>query len=306
MKRKDYLIISMVGLVLAIGLCAYWVYTSPDIKPLHTGLLQSRAPQSGALSESIINNRTYDATNGAEQVIAVWRGATTPQSNNLSQSQIANYIYDATNGAKQVILSSNSSDIAFINTTSLTDGDLLKYDDTGSEWINTEGELMIDDNNRLVLQQEDSAAAPTLQFGDGDSGIYEPADDSLGLTHSGVLRWTFAANSMEASGTSGARLYRADGAAGYPVFSFVGDSNTGMWLEGADELAFSTNGTLRMFFDSTGEAEFQRGIVPDHVTSDPCGSGYPTGSIFYNSSANTWCGCDGTNDVKLVDGSACF
>jgi len=47
-------------------------------------------------------------------------------------------------------------------------------------------------------------------------------------------------------------------------------------------------------------------IVPDKVTADPCTSGQE-GGIFYNNTSNYWCGCNGTDDVKLTDNTtACF
>ncbi|MCP4568509.1 MAG: hypothetical protein GY841_13105 [FCB group bacterium] len=48
------------------------------------------------------------------------------------------------------------------------------------------------------------------------------------------------------------------------------------------------------------------GLVPDFKTADPCGSGFPEGSIFYNDTGNILCFCDGTNDLKISDGNACF
>ena len=73
-----------------------------------------------------------------------------------------------------------------------------------------------------------------------------------------------------------------------------------------NNLEIRTNNAARVTVASTGETTFSQGIVPVSKTADPCGSGFPTGAIFYNSTANTWCGCDGSNDVKLSDGSACF
>jgi hypothetical protein len=193
-QQQKFLAVALIGLLVsAIG--GYLLYQELQPGP------SVRAPQSGANPSAIIANKTYDATNGAEQVIVIGRGVTTPQSNNLSQSQIDNYTYDATNGARQVIVSSNSSDIPFINSTSLTDGDLLYYDTTGSEWLNAEGQL-----------------------------IY---DDSTGILH-------------------------VDG-----------------------------------------------GVVFGNYTADPCGS-LQEGALWYNDTANVMCFCDGTNDLKVHDNSACF
>lgn len=47
-------------------------------------------------------------------------------------------------------------------------------------------------------------------------------------------------------------------------------------------------------------------IVPDKVTADPCTAGQE-GALFYNDTSNYWCGCNGTDDVKLTDNTtACF
>jgi hypothetical protein len=47
-------------------------------------------------------------------------------------------------------------------------------------------------------------------------------------------------------------------------------------------------------------------IVPQKATSDPCTAGRE-GGIFYNDTSNYWCGCNGTDDVKLTDNTtACF
>ena len=56
----------------------------------------------------------------------------------------------------------------------------------------------------------------------------------------------------------------SSGTAAAPGIAFDGDSNTGIYRPGADELAVATNGTGRLFIDSSGNA----GIG----TSDPGGN----------------------------------
>lgn len=64
---------------------------------------------------------------------------------------------------------------------------------------------------------------------------------------------------------------------------------------GAVTVSGTTNGM------ATGFTTYTPGI-----TSDPCGT-FPTGAVFYNSSANEHCACDGSNDVRIKDYStACF
>jgi hypothetical protein len=47
------------------------------------------------------------------------------------------------------------------------------------------------------------------------------------------------------------------GSASSPTISFTGDTNTGIYSPGADQVAISTNGTGRLFVDSSGDSLFQ-------------------------------------------------
>ena len=54
-------------------------------------------------------------------------------------------------------------------------------------------------------------------------------------------------------------------------------------------------------------ARFDGLVLVSKVTGDPCASGEPEGSIFYNDTSNYMCFCDGTNDVQMHDPTtACF
>ena len=50
-----------------------------------------------------------------------------------------------------------------------------------------------------------------------------------------------------------AEIEFSGGSAGAPAISFTGDTNTGIYSPGADQLALSTNGTGRLFVDASGE-----------------------------------------------------
>lgn len=61
------------------------------------------APQSNNLSEEIILNKSYNATDGGIQIEVVNSSrALTPQNNALSPAQVWNYVYNATDGSIQV------------------------------------------------------------------------------------------------------------------------------------------------------------------------------------------------------------
>jgi len=44
------------------------------------------------------------------------------------------------------------------------------------------------------------------------------------------------------------------------------------------------------------------------ITADPCGDAieYPAGTIFYNTTKNVFCFCNGSDDLEIHDNSACF
>ena len=185
-------------------------------------------------------------------------------------------------------------------------GALIFYTNQGSDGALPTEAMRLDSNQNLILPQEDSEAAPTFAFGDGDTGIYEGIDDIFYFSNGGVLSWRLTNSLFTTSTAGGVRLSGDVGTAASPTYAFSNDADTGIYRGGVNILGFTTAGVAAAQFNSTGEFAASYGIVPAFKTSDPCGSGFPEGAFFYNSTAHTWCGCDGTNDVKLSDGSACF
>ena len=79
----------------------------------------------------------------------------------------------------------------------------------------------------------------------------------------------------------------SSGSASTPAVSFSGDTNTGIYSPGADQVAISTNGTGRLFVDASGNV----GIGNSSQTS-------------YNSAAdNLVIGSTGSNGITIVSGS---
>lgn len=57
----------------------------------------------------------------------------------------------------------------------------------------------------------------------------------------------------------------------------------------------------------TSALDVNGGIKPAKVTADPCGNGYPEGTLFYNDVNNYMCYCNGSNDIQLHNPLAdCF
>lgn len=77
------------------------------------------------------------------------------------------------------------------------------------------------------------------------------------------------------------RVHTVLGTASLPAFTFVADPNTGMYSNGADNLAFATAGTLRAIFDQLGN-HVVGGSVATNATDGflylPTCAGTPTGT----------------------------
>jgi phosphotransferase system HPr-like phosphotransfer protein len=96
-------------------------------------------------------------------------------------------------------------------------------------------ELAANGTNFFALRAPDSLAADltfTLPSADGSNG------QVLTTNGSGVLSWS--------SSTVGFPLTGGIGSATAPTYSFAGDTNTGMYSTGDNEIAFSTDGARRL------------------------------------------------------------
>lgn len=88
-----------------------------------------------------------------------------------------------------------------------------------------------------------------------------------------------------------------------------GSSGTGTGLGGnttIEHCPASGTGSSVNACVSAMEIDGETGVLlTKSVTADPCSAGLES-AIFYNTTGDFWCGCDGTNDIKLSDGTACF
>lgn len=96
---------------------------------------------------------------------------------------------------------------------------------------------------------QNNAAAPSLAFGDGDTGFYESADDTLRVTLAGVARFNFddaAGGTFRSELGNGPAMRNVSSTSG-TVASLVprqGDSDTGIGNAGDDRLAMIAGGVL--------------------------------------------------------------
>jgi hypothetical protein len=122
-----------------------------------------------------------------------------------------------------------------------------------------------------------TAAAPSLRFtGSTTTGLSAAVADTLVLSTAGSGRISInsvgattisaptAGNALAITGNAGSptvsitsnaaqnSIIASLGAVGNPAYSFIGDTNTGMFSPAADQLNLATGGTNRLLIDSTG------------------------------------------------------
>lgn len=80
---------------------------------------------------------------------------------------------------------------------------------------------------------------PAIAFlTDEDTGIYRIGENDLGIATAGVNRVNISTTSL----TSGLRLLGIQGSAAAPAYSFLADSNTGIYSSGSDEVSIAAGG----------------------------------------------------------------
>ena len=104
------------------------------------------------------------------------------------------------------------------------------------------------------LPQQNDATTPTLAFGDGDTGFYESADDSLAIAIGGTQRWVLFTSYFASISSTGPALEVGPSSATWPVIlPDRSDLDTGIGQAAADQLSLIAGGVEAMrFTEATG------------------------------------------------------
>ena len=98
-----------------------------------------------------------------------------------------------------------------------------------------------------------SSGSPSLTFsGDTDTGFYNAGANQIGITTSGVQRFTVSASGLVSPTTGGAAVTSGSGSAASPTYGFAGDAGLGWFRPTTATLAAATSGIERMRIDPSG------------------------------------------------------
>jgi len=138
-----------------------------------------------------------------------------------------------------------------------------------------------------------TAGAPSLYFtGDTNTGIYSPGADQVAITTGGTQR--LAADTTAV--TSTLPVVHPLGAVGTPSITFTGDTNTGIYSPGADQVAISTNGTQRLTVDTAATTSTLPVVHPLGAVGTP--------SITFTGDLNTGIYSPAADTIAFVEGGA--
>jgi hypothetical protein len=119
----------------------------------------------------------------------------------------------------------------------LVDGDALRLDHIDSADVRSIHRFTVYKDGRFHFR-DGSAAAPILSFvGDADTGIYRPTGNAIAFATAGGFAGGFYGGFL-----GGPVLRLPDGAVGTPAFSFLSDSDTGIYRISADRMALAARG----------------------------------------------------------------
>lgn len=99
------------------------------------------------------------------------------------------------------------------------------------------------DGNQVLVPLDNDPAAPTIAFGNGDSGFYEIADNNIGIAIAGLGRFIINAAGMGGrDGAAGFVLDEAATATNPTIIANRGDLDSGLGSNGQDTLTLVAGG----------------------------------------------------------------
>jgi hypothetical protein len=155
----------------------------------------------------------------------------------------------------------------------------------------------------VIQASSGSAATPTYSFsGDTNTGMYASAADQISWSCGGNERLVL---SPSGTLTADQAMQAAPGSAGAPTFSFIGNTNTGMYRSLTNRVAFAAAGAQRLEISSTDITA----TVPYHGTGGSAAAptfsfdGDPNTGIYNSGVDVVGITCGGTNRLSISTGS---
>jgi len=160
-------------------------------------------------------------------------------------------MYLGTQGATYIGLSTNSIERMRI----LSGGNVGIGTTDPAEKLDVSGSIKITETTgQLLLPLSNDPATPTIAFGDGNTGFYEAADNSIYIANAGAAKWQASEHWIGSVSSTGGLIKQTGMNSTTPSFVPAGnDLNTGIGSAGADQLSLIAGGSEVMRLSTVTE-----------------------------------------------------
>jgi len=148
------------------------------------------------------------------------------------------------------------------------------------------GYFTISPTGGSVIFPQGAAASPAVAFGDGDSGLFESADDTIQLSLAGIAYWNWGASQFGAIASTRPILRNEDSSSTNPTFVFVNDTDTGIGRAAADQLSLIAGGVEGIRVSEATSISINMGLADSDKT-------------YWGAGSDAYIEYDGT-DMKIV------
>ncbi|MEK2645833.1 beta strand repeat-containing protein [Bdellovibrio sp. BCCA] len=155
-----------------------------------------------------------------------------------------------------------SGNVPLIGVSGITNNSMCTSDGTGSLICNTAiptgtGDFKSDGSVAMTGQFKAAAGTstlPSITFSSQNTdGFYSVAASSVGFSAGGAQRFAFTNIGIQGVGGTGSALINSSGVAvTTPPYSFIGDTQTGIYRPAASTIGFTNGGLEKMRIDSSG------------------------------------------------------
>jgi len=152
-----------------------------------------------------------------------------------------------------------------------------------------------------------SSTVPSFYFvGDSNTGFSRPSIDTITAVCGGTETFSFTSSSFAGVATGSVYTALASGSSSTPSYSFVGDTDTGMYRSGSNTIGFTTAGVERVFISSSGIRIYNTSSSQGDLqfvarTADPTSP--VEGNLWFNTTDNVFRYYDGGSVQTLSTGS---
>jgi hypothetical protein len=277
------------------------------VGPVHVGTTAPNvSPAAGGTAGNSIGEQWLDTTSGV-YVLKVWDGSawrsesgtfvdvsgdTMTGALTMANQQAVRFSETTANGSNYIALQADAA-LASNKTITLPDttGTVVTTGDTGtvtSTMIANDTIINADVNASAAIVDTKLATIATAgkvsnsatTATDANTASAIVARDGSGNFTAGTitaaLTGAASSNVLKAGDTMTGALVVPLASAATPSLTFTGDTNTGIYSSGADQLAISTGGTVRLFVDANGYLFFKKtttGIGSDGLEIQDTGGG---------------------------------